>query len=110
MKRIVSLLIALTLVLSFTSFAMGEEKVKLSVVICQHSACPDFDDSPLWLKIAEEAGVELEWETVRSDWSTRKSVLIGTNQMPDLWIGEYNLNVADIQSNQELFEIGRAHV
>ncbi len=103
MKRIVSLLLALLMVAGCCSLAMADEKVKLSAVIVQHSACPDFDDSPMWLKIAEEAGVELEWETVRSDWATRKSVLIGTNQMPDLWIGEYNLNVSDIQSNQEAF-------
>ncbi len=103
MKRIVSLLLALLMAVGCCSLAMADEKVKLSAVIVQHSACPDFDDSPMWLKIAEEAGVELEWETVRSDWATRKSVLIGTNQMPDLWIGEYNLNVSDIQSNQEAF-------
>ncbi len=104
MKKLLTVLLALIMAFGCLSLVSAEdEKVKLTAVIVQHSACPDFDDSPMWLKIAEEAGVELVWETVRSDWATRKSVLIGTNQMPDLWIGEYNLNVSDIQSNQELF-------
>lgn len=103
MKRIVSLLLALLMVLGLCSFASAEEKVHLTAVIAQHSACPAFDDSPMWLAIAEEAGVELEWETVKSDWAQRKSILIGTNQMPDLWIGEYNLSVSDMQSNLEAF-------
>ena len=75
----------------------------LTAVIAQHSACPAFDDSPIWLQIAEEANVNLVWETVKSDWAQRKSILIGTNQMPDLWIGAYNLSVSDMQSNLEAF-------
>ena len=105
MKRIVSLLLVLALALACCSFAYaeGDEKVTLTAVIAQHSACPAFDDSPIWLQIAEEANVNLVWETVKSDWAQRKSILIGTNQMPDLWIGAYNLSVSDMQSNLEAF-------
>lgn len=104
MKRIVSLLMVLALAMGCCSFAFAEdEKVTLTAVIAQHSACPAFDDSEIWNQIADEAGVNLVWETVKSDWSQRKSILIGTNQMPDLWIGAYNLSVSDMQSNQEAF-------
>lgn len=79
------------------------EKVQLTAVSRLHSLTPSFDESPVWQAIEEAAGVEIKWEINYSDWNERKAVLIGTNQMPDLWIGEYNLDISDIQSNQEAF-------
>lgn len=103
MKKVLSIVMALALILGCCSFAAADEKVHLTAVIAQHSACPPFDDSPIWKKICDEAGVELEWETNKSGWSTRKSTMIGANEMPDLWIGGYNLNISDIQSNADMF-------
>jgi putative aldouronate transport system substrate-binding protein len=103
-SRILSLVLALMLVLSLFSFSSADdEKVKLTAVTAQHSLTPSFDENPVWQAIEDAAGVEIEWETVKSDWAERRSVLIGTNSMPDLWVGEYNLNISHIQSNIEAF-------
>ena len=56
MRKLLAMLLALMLALGCASFSQAEDKVTLTAVIVQHSACPDFDDSPMWLKIAEEAG------------------------------------------------------
>ena len=94
------------LLLAGCSAALAEaqpEKIKLTAIGTEHSRCPDYSEMPVWKKIADEAGVEIQWEIVRSDWATRRSTILGTNNLPDLWVGEWNLDIAHIQSNKEAF-------
>lgn len=83
-KRIVALLLAAIMLLSVCSFASAEEKVKLTALACTHSLTKSVNDMA-WIKeIADEVGVEIEWEQIWTDWDTIKSTRFASGDIPDL--------------------------
>lgn len=60
------------------------EKVKLKALACTHTLTKDLDDIQFLKDIADEAGVEIEWEQIRADWDTVKSTRFASGDIPDL--------------------------
>ena len=91
MKKIVALVLAAMMLLGMMSFASAEgEKVTLTALACTHSLTKDVEDM-LWIKeIAAEAGVEIVWEQIRTDWDTIKSTRFASGDIPDLLFSATN--------------------
>ena len=60
------------------------EKTQLTALFISHSLTQDVEDMEWLQEIEEEAGVEIEWEQIRSDWDTVKSTRFASGDIPDL--------------------------
>jgi len=60
------------------------EKTKLTALFCAHPLTQDVDDMEWVSEMAEEAGVEIEWEIIRADWDTVKATRFAAGDVPDL--------------------------
>lgn len=89
-KKLVSATLATSMVLSLMSglavSAESADKVQLTGLFVSHSLTQSLDDM-LWLQeIEEEAGVEVTWEQIYSDWDTTKSTRFASGDIPDILI------------------------
>ena len=90
MKKLVALVLAAVMLMSMASFAAADEPVKLTALACTHSLTRDVSEM-LWIQeIAAEAGVEITWEQIRTDWDTIKSTRFASGDIPDLLFSATN--------------------
>lgn len=99
-KTIVSCLLVLTMVLSFVAPAMAEDApVKLRAVVSLHSSTLDLETLPLYQELEKAANVDIEWEYYRTDWDTKKQLILASGDLPDIFFGSNTLKGADIELN-----------
>ena len=85
MKKIVALMLAAVMVLSMVSLVNAEgEKVKLKAVFIAHPLTQSVYDMEWLMEIEEEAGVDIEWEQIYTDWNQVKSTRFASGDIPDL--------------------------
>lgn len=86
---------------SSSSVNTSAEKPVLKVLVCTHSWTKDVSEIPMFEKLAEEVGVTIEWEQVRSGWDEKKNVLLASGDVPDIFISA--ISDSDIAAFPELF-------
>ena len=84
MKRILAVVLALAMCLGCLSFAAAEEKTKLTAVFIAHPLTQSVYDMEWLMEIEEEAGVDIEWEQIYTDWNQVKSTRFASGDIPDL--------------------------
>lgn len=99
MKKILSLVMALCLLLGLMSFASAQEVVTLRWVAVGGGMPANYD---AWLEkvnpyLAEKIGVNIDMEVVSwGDWGNRRGVIVNTNEPFDIMFGDsgsYNTDV-----------------
>lgn len=55
-------------------------------------------------EISKATGVEIDWEIVRSGWDERKTLMLASGDLPDLFFGNRTIQMSDIMANPELFQ------
>ena len=60
------------------------EKVKLKAVFIAHPLTQSVYDMEWLIEIEEEAGVDVEWEQIYTDWNQVKSTRFASGDIPDL--------------------------
>ena len=120
MKKIASLLLAVivctSLVLSSCSpkndeqqtnssdnAAVSDEKVKLSFIAALNPATEDLNNSEFLKSAADEANVEISYECIFSDWSTKKAALLAAGDLPDAFVGAWVFTPQEVGANRDLF-------
>ncbi len=74
------------------------EIVKLTAIMTKHALTKELSQME-WLQKAEaDAGVEIEWQEVTSDWPQKKATLLASGDVPDLIIG--NGSILDTEFGQ----------
>lgn len=74
------------------------EIVKLTAIMTKHALTKEFSQME-WLQKAEaDAGVDIEWQEVTSDWPQKKATLLASGDVPDLIIG--NGSIMDTEYGQ----------
>lgn len=64
---------------------VAQDAVTADIMRGEHPSQPIVNDAPAHLAIAENTGVELNFQPVPSaDWATKQQTLLATNQVPDL--------------------------
>lgn len=84
MKRIVSVILTLALCLSCLSFAAADEPVKLKAVFISHPLTQSVYDMEWLMDIEKQAGVDVEWEQIYTDWNQTKTTRFASGDIPDL--------------------------
>lgn len=94
MKRILCMILALAMVFALAACGGGGEAEKRGdesqtnfYIVGGMSALSSGNDSnPVLVQLAENAGVEIEWDLMSDSLSEKVGVLIGGNQLPDAFI------------------------
>ena len=120
MKKLLSLLLALTMLLTCAS-AMAEipagfhaegmpivdEPVTFSVLTMRWGDMGDsFTSNPFLVNLEKEANVKVDWQIVSSnDWGDQKPIMLagGESVLPDVVLGFQTFNESDIINNVEYF-------
>ena len=84
--------------------ASNSEKVKLTAIFTKHSLTIELEKME-WLQKAEEnAGVDITWEEITSDWAQKKAALLAGGDIPDLVVGNNSILDTEFAQFQGLFE------
>jgi len=84
MKKLVALTLIATMLFGMASFAVAEEKVKLTALFIAHALTKHVDEMKWISELEERAGVDVEWEVIWTDWNTVKSQRFASGNIPDL--------------------------
>ena len=90
MKRMLAVILALALCLGCLSFAAAEEKTKLTAVFISHPLTQSVYDMEWLMGIEADAGVDIEWEQIYTDWNQVKSTRFASGDIPDLLFNATN--------------------
>ena len=90
MKKRMVLALAVTLLAGMTSVCHAQEKVKLSGLFVAHPLTKSVDEMQWLAEIEEDAGVEVEWEQIYTDWNQLKSTRLSSGNIPDIMINATN--------------------
>ena len=86
MKRLIALVLAMTLILSVCSLAAADDKVKIRVLFLQNTWHGDPNDMEIYKKIEEMSGVEVEWIIYSSaTWNEKKQLVLAGQDLPDVF-------------------------
>ena len=84
-KRLLALVTATVLMLSLVSFASAEEEpTKLTALFIAHSLTKDLNEMQWLQEIEADAGVDVEWEVIYTDWEQLKATRFSSGNIPDL--------------------------
>ena len=92
MKKAIAILLALIFVIGMVGCGGGKVKAgdpdqKNFLIVGGMSVLSSGNDSnPVLVKLAEDAGVEIEWDLMSDSLGEKVGVLIGGNQLPDAFI------------------------
>ncbi len=73
------------------------------IIAILNTATEDINDNPFYQQIAADAGVDISFECIQSDWSTKKAALLAGNDLPDAFIGWQCLTNSDVSNNAVMF-------
>ena len=73
----------------------GEDQTDFLIVGGMSTLSSGNDSNPVLMKLAEDAGVEIEWDLMSDSLGEKVGVLIGGNQLPDAFIA-VNFSATDI--------------
>lgn len=60
-------------------------------------------EMPSFQRWFEETGITMEFEVVRSDWESRKNLVLASDDIPDTFWGNRTIGLADLTSNLDVF-------
>lgn len=93
MKRMLSLILAIFMLLAMGSFAVAEEEmITISMMVSEASSQPYLQDTAPLRYIKENFGIDIQYMAIpESDYATKISTVFATNDLPDVVRG-VNMN------------------
>lgn len=103
MKRIISWILCLAMLMGLVSVASAEEPATLKVILYTNAVTKNLADTECFKNMAHDANVNLEIEQISSGWEEIKSTLLASGDIPDLIIAKDAIVSSDIAQFKELF-------
>lgn len=107
MKRTLSLILALTLVLMVAlPSAMAEDKVTLKILLAKNRLTKDVTEIQYLKDFADQANINIEWETHTSwtdEYAELRSIMIASGDLPDILLGDSSVLIGDLTQFPDLF-------
>ena len=96
MKRILSIIMALAMILSLASVsAVADEQTSYVIMGGQSALSPGYKDNVVLNQLLEETGISIEWNTMSDSLSEQVNIHIAGGDLPDAFLGvgfnNYNL-------------------
>jgi putative aldouronate transport system substrate-binding protein len=79
------------------------ETVNLNFLVNCNPATEDLNKNVFYQKMADQAGVKVNYECVYSDWDTKRTTRIASNDLPDAIAGYSAVPINEITKNVGLF-------
>jgi putative aldouronate transport system substrate-binding protein len=118
-KRKVAVIIALLMFLTSLLAGCGNNKnsssnskanttssngvVHLTALVLKHPLTKDVNQMEWLKKMEKDAGVEITWQQISSDWDQKKGTLLASGDIPDLIIGAGAITDSDFSQFKGLF-------
>lgn len=86
-KKVLSLILAVLMTASLLAGCGSESSggaEKLTALFCAHALTEDVNEMKWLAEFEKEAGVDVDWEVIRSDWNTVKSTRFASGDVPDI--------------------------
>ena len=108
MKKLLSLVLALCMLLGVSATALADDNPTFTVAVVRWTEVwgTDFTETAFLKEISEATGVNIEWQPYwNGSWSDQKSLMLasGLSALPDAFFGSISLTDADIVPNQDYF-------
>lgn len=104
MKKLLAILLTVCLLASLCGFAFAdEEKVTLKVLVLPNILTADVNELPYLQEMAEKANVNIEWESITTDYTPVHTSMMGTGELPDILLGAGAVNTSDFAQFGYLF-------
>ncbi len=84
--------------------ATAGEPVALKAIINTHALTKDVTTMAFLAEMEKKTNVKITWEQYKSGWSEKKSVLLASGDVPDLFVGSWTLTDSDISQFKSLFQ------
>ena len=103
MKKILTVVLALALLLSCASFSLADEPVTLTVMVRRNAAVNvPAEENEAWKYAAEKVGVKLNFIDVDAgSWNEKFNVMLAGGDLPDI-ITKTNVSAVTVKENIEL--------
>jgi len=84
--------------------SQATETVKLTAIFNYNNPMTkEPQEMPSIQEALRDTNVNIEWEIIRSGWDDRKSLVLASGDLPDMFFGNRTINMSDIMSNVDLF-------
>lgn len=103
MKKILSFLLVVMMLLSVSTVVAEEEPVTIKAVAVLNATTHDLDGFTYYQQFEEEANVHIEWELYRTGWGDKKPLMFASGELPDVFFGASAISRGDISQNIEYF-------
>lgn len=80
------------------------EPVVLTAITSTHPLTKDVTTIAFLKEMEKKANVTIQWEQYKSGWAEKKSVLLASGDVPDLFIGQGTIAESDFAQFKELFQ------
>ncbi|WP_218915143.1 extracellular solute-binding protein [Caldanaerobius polysaccharolyticus] len=78
--------------------------VHLKAIVVKHALTKDVNKMEWLTKMEKDAGVEITWQQISSDWDQKKGTLLASGDIPDLIIGPGAITDSDFSQFPGLFQ------
>ena len=107
MKRFLAVILSVMLLAGMCTFAMAEELPTVTIAVSMNTSTDDLNENEFLKDLAAQAGLNIQYECVYTDWDVKKSTMLASGDLPDAFIGWQVLTNSEVGNNKPLFaELG----
>lgn len=107
MKRFLALILCAMLLAGVCTLAAAEELPTVNIVVSMNTSTDDLNENEFLKNLAAQAGLNIQYDCVYTDWDVKKSTMLTSADLPDAFIGWQVLTNTEVSNNKPLFaELG----
>lgn len=103
MKRFLAVILSAILLAGMCTFAMAEELPAVTIAVSMNTSTDDLNENEFLKSLAAQAGLNIQYECVYTDWDVKKSTMLASGDLPDAFIGWQVLTSSEVSNNKPLF-------
>ena len=107
MKRFLAMILCAMLLAGVCTLAAAEELPTVNIVVSMNTSTDDLNENEFLKDLAAQAGLNIHYDCVYTDWDVKKSTMLTSADLPDAFIGWQVLTNTEVSNNKPLFaELG----
>ena len=103
MKRFLALILCAMLLAGVCTLAAAEELPTVNIVVSMNTRTADLNENEFLKNLAAQAGLNIQYDCVYTDWDVKKSTMLTSADLPDAFIGWQVLTNTEVSNNKPLF-------
>ena len=87
MKRFLAMILCAMLLAGVCTLAAAEELPTVNIVVSMNTSTDDLNENEFLKDLAAQAGLNIHYDCVYTDWDVKKSTMLTSADLPDAFIG-----------------------